>query len=44
MPEELNRIVTDALSDRLFVSEPSGVANLQREGIDEQAHLCLSAT
>ncbi len=36
MPEELNRIVTDALSDRLFVSEPSGVANLQREGIDER--------
>jgi UDP-N-acetylglucosamine 2-epimerase (non-hydrolysing) len=36
MPEELNRIVTDSLSDRLFVSEPSGVANLKREGIDER--------
>jgi UDP-N-acetylglucosamine 2-epimerase (non-hydrolysing) len=36
MPEELNRIVTDALSDRLFVSEPAGVANLKREGIDER--------
>jgi UDP-N-acetylglucosamine 2-epimerase (non-hydrolysing) len=36
MPEELNRIVTDALSDRLFVSEPSGVTNLKREGIDEK--------
>ncbi len=34
MPEELNRIVTDALSDRLFASEPCAVANLQREGID----------
>jgi UDP-N-acetylglucosamine 2-epimerase (non-hydrolysing) len=34
MPEELNRIVTDALAERLFVSEPSGVANLTREGID----------
>jgi UDP-N-acetylglucosamine 2-epimerase (non-hydrolysing) len=36
MPEELNRIVTDALSDRLLASEPSGVANLKREGIDER--------
>ncbi len=35
MPEELNRIVTDALSDRLFASEPCAVANLQHEGIDE---------
>jgi UDP-N-acetylglucosamine 2-epimerase (non-hydrolysing) len=36
MPEELNRIVTDALADRLFASEPSGVTHLQREGIDEK--------
>jgi UDP-N-acetylglucosamine 2-epimerase (non-hydrolysing) len=36
MPEELNRIVTDAISDRLLVSEPSGVVNLKREGIDER--------
>jgi UDP-N-acetylglucosamine 2-epimerase (non-hydrolysing) len=35
MPEELNRIVTDALSDRLFASEPCAVTNLQHEGIDE---------
>jgi UDP-N-acetylglucosamine 2-epimerase (non-hydrolysing) len=35
MPEELNRIVTDALSDRLFASEPCAVTNLKREGIDE---------
>jgi len=33
MPEEINRIVTDALADVLFVSEPSGIANLQREGV-----------
>ncbi len=33
MPEELNRIVTDALSDLLFVTEPSGTENLRREGI-----------
>lgn len=31
MPEEINRIVTDALSDFLFVTEPSGVRNLQRK-------------
>jgi UDP-N-acetylglucosamine 2-epimerase (non-hydrolysing) len=33
MPEEINRIVTDALVDLLLVSEPSGQANLLREGI-----------
>ena len=34
MPEEINRILTDSLSDILFVSEPSGVGNLLREGIN----------
>jgi UDP-N-acetylglucosamine 2-epimerase (non-hydrolysing) len=34
MPEELNRIVTDAISDYLFVSEQSGVTNLLAEGVD----------
>jgi UDP-N-acetylglucosamine 2-epimerase (non-hydrolysing) len=34
MPEEINRILTDAISDLLFVSEPSGIANLNREGIN----------
>ncbi len=33
MPEEINRIVTDSISDLLLVSEPSGVENLRREGI-----------
>jgi len=33
MPEEINRLVTDVLADLLLVSEPSGVQNLQREGI-----------
>lgn len=33
MPEEINRILTDAISDRLFVTEPSGMENLRREGI-----------
>jgi len=36
MPEEINRIVTDAISDMLFVSEPSGMANLRREGRPEE--------
>jgi len=33
MPEEINRRVTDHVSDLLFASEPSGVRNLQKEGI-----------
>jgi UDP-N-acetylglucosamine 2-epimerase (non-hydrolysing) len=33
MPEEVNRIVTDVLSDLLFTTEPSGDTNLAREGI-----------
>ena len=32
MPEEINRMVTDAISDYLFVTEESGVQNLLREG------------
>ena len=39
MPEEINRVVTDSISDLLFVSEPSGIENLRREGIpDERIH------
>jgi len=33
MPEEINRLLTDAISDLLFVSEPSGLENLEREGV-----------
>jgi UDP-N-acetylglucosamine 2-epimerase (non-hydrolysing) len=33
MPEEVNRIVTDAVSDLLFTSEPSASENLRREGV-----------
>lgn len=33
MPEEINRITTDAISDVLFVSEPSGEHWLRKEGI-----------
>ncbi len=32
MPEEINRIATDAIADVLFVTEPAGVEALQREG------------
>ncbi len=40
MPEEINRLVTDAVSDVLLVSEPAGVENLRREGHDAgQIHL-----
>ncbi|MBA3315004.1 MAG: UDP-N-acetylglucosamine 2-epimerase (non-hydrolyzing) [Planctomycetaceae bacterium] len=39
MPEEINRIVTDAISEWLFVSERSGLENLRREGIpDHRVH------
>jgi UDP-N-acetylglucosamine 2-epimerase (non-hydrolysing) len=34
MPEEINRIVTDSISDVLFTSEPAGAENLAREGVD----------
>ena len=34
MPEEINRILTDAISDLLFCTEQSGVDNLRREGVD----------
>jgi UDP-N-acetylglucosamine 2-epimerase (non-hydrolysing) len=36
MPEEINRLVTDAVSDLLFVSEESGVRNLLAEGVDSK--------
>jgi UDP-N-acetylglucosamine 2-epimerase (non-hydrolysing) len=32
MPEEINRVVTDRLSDLLFITEPSGRENLLKEG------------
>lgn len=34
MPEEINRVLTDAISDILFVTEPSGLINLKSEGIN----------
>ncbi len=34
MPEEINRVITDVLSDYLFVTEQSGLDNLANEGVD----------
>ncbi len=33
MPEEINRLLTDAISDYLFVTEKSGIENLKNEGV-----------
>jgi UDP-N-acetylglucosamine 2-epimerase (non-hydrolysing) len=33
MPEEVNRILTDHISDLLFVTEESGLKNLRNEGV-----------
>ncbi len=33
MPEEINRILVDEISDFLFVTEPSGLRNLERHGV-----------
>lgn len=40
MPEEINRVLTDSISDMLFCTEQSGVNNLKREGINgDRVHL-----
>jgi UDP-N-acetylglucosamine 2-epimerase (non-hydrolysing) len=39
MPEELNRVETDRLSDLLFVTEESGLVNIAREGLPGKAFL-----
>ena len=44
MPEEINRILTDAISHWLFVTEPSGVENLRREGVAGRPRSSSSAT
>ena len=36
MPEEINRILTDHISDFLFVTEPAGVKNLLKENISKE--------
>lgn len=35
MPEEINRVLTDQLSELLFTTEATALDNLRREGIDE---------
>jgi UDP-N-acetylglucosamine 2-epimerase (non-hydrolysing) len=40
MPEEINRVLTDQLSDLLFVTEQSGIDNLKQEGVNsDRVHL-----
>jgi len=36
MPEEINRVLTDSISDVLFVTEKSGCENLLNEGVAEE--------
>jgi len=36
MPEEINRILTDTISQWLFVTERSGLVNLKKEGIPDE--------
>ncbi|MES2755858.1 MAG: UDP-N-acetylglucosamine 2-epimerase (non-hydrolyzing) [Pseudomonadota bacterium] len=37
MPEEINRLVTDSISDWFFVTEPAAVGHLKREGKPDSA-------
>ena len=40
MPEEINRVLTDSISDLLFVTEQSGLDNLKNEGVSpNRVHL-----
>jgi len=40
MPEEINRLVTDAISDVLFATSPDAIENLRAEGVpDSKIHL-----
>lgn len=36
MPEEINRLATDAISDIFFTTEPEGTKNLLREGVHKE--------
>ncbi|MCD8480779.1 MAG: UDP-N-acetylglucosamine 2-epimerase (non-hydrolyzing) [Candidatus Cloacimonetes bacterium] len=39
MPEEINRIVTDHISDILLAPTPMAMANAKREGLSDKCHL-----
>ena len=39
MPEEINRVLTDQMSDLLFCPTDTAVTNLNNEGISEKVHL-----
>jgi UDP-N-acetylglucosamine 2-epimerase len=39
MPEEVNRVVADVISDLRFCPSPTAVANLAAEGIEQGVHL-----
>jgi UDP-N-acetylglucosamine 2-epimerase (non-hydrolysing) len=41
MPEEINRVVTDALADLLWTPSPDGDANLLREGVPPERIECV---
>ncbi|MFA5805651.1 MAG: UDP-N-acetylglucosamine 2-epimerase (non-hydrolyzing) [Melioribacteraceae bacterium] len=36
MPEEINRVLTDTISDFLFITEKSGLENLKNSGISDE--------
>nr|WP_287495023.1 UDP-N-acetylglucosamine 2-epimerase [Candidatus Brachybacter algidus] len=41
MPEEINRLVTDAISDLFFTTSESANQNFKKEGVsDEKIHFC----
>jgi UDP-GlcNAc3NAcA epimerase len=40
MPEEINRILTDHVSDLLFCSSDTGVKQLKKEGLTKGVHNC----
>lgn len=44
MPEEINRIITDSLSDMHFVTEKSGVKNLLNEGHEKKSIFLVGNT
>jgi len=41
MPEEINRVLTDQVADRLYTTERSALANLVREGVAE-SRVCFA--